>query len=655
MCGLAGFVSLQSENAEVLTHIVKGMGQMLSHRGPDDDGIWCDETAGVALAHCRLAILDLSPAGRQPMVSASGRYVIVFNGEIYNFREIRKQLVSGHHQTLSWRGHSDTEVMLAAIDAWGMNRAIRQFVGMFAFALWDRQERTLTLARDRLGEKPLYYGWQGSTFLFGSELKALRMHPAWRGEIDRNALARFMRFSYVPTPWSIHLGIRKLLPGTTLTLAEAAAPGYVPEPEAYWSARDMFEEREYRQLLTSDKEAEEALNDLLRKTISDKMVADVPLGAFLSGGVDSSTIVALMQAESNRPVKTFSIGFHESGYNEASHAAVVARHLGTEHTELYVTPAEAMDVIPRLPEIYDEPFADVSQIPTFLVSQMTRQQVTVALSGDGGDELFGGYNRYVAGSGIWRGIGWMPRVLRKCSAAFLTSVSPQAWDAVFSRCTPILPPLARQRLPGDKLHKLAGVLEASSPESMYQWLVSHWSDPAAVVLHTDDVETGQVCTGTWTNPREFAWNMMYYDLVGYLPDDILCKVDRAAMSASLETRVPFLDHRVVEFAWRLPLSIKIRQGKGKWILRQVLYRYVPSRLIERPKMGFGVPIDTWLRGPLRSWAEDMLSEQRLRENGYLNPDPIRRKWVEHLSGKRNWQYHLWDVLMFQQWLDRWEN
>lgn len=648
MCGITGFWDFSGQisakhNLDIIEQVLK----TLVHRGPNDSGIWLEPQAGLALGHRRLAILDLSPEGHQPMVSADDRYVITFNGEIYNFLDLRQQLKQLGYP---FRGHSDTEVMLAAFSEWGLQVAVDRFVGMFAFALWDRQERTLHLGRDRIGEKPLYYGWMGNTFLFGSELKALKAHPEWRGEIDRNALALFMRHNYIPAPYSIYQGIYKLPPGTTLTL-ETANPKLTPTPIPYWSAQSVAESGIAHPFSGTDTDAIECLDRLLRDAIRQQMVADVPLGAFLSGGVDSSTVVALMQAQSRQPVKTFTIGFHEDSYNEAKDAKAVAQHLGTDHTELYVTPEEAIATIPKLPALYDEPFADSSQIPTFLVAQLARQYVTVSLSGDGGDELFGGYNRYFWGRRIWQQIGWMPHSLRNTAAHLLTARSPQAWNHTFTRLAPFLPKALKQRLPGDKLHKLAEVLGVESPEAMYLMLVSLWKNPASLVIGASEPMTALTNPQLRANLPDFSQQMMYLDTITYLPGDILTKVDRATMGVSLEARVPFLDHRVVELAWQIPLAMKIRNGQGKWLLRQVLYKYVPPNLIERPKMGFGVPIDSWLRGSLRDWAEDLLSETRLRREGFFDPQPIRQKWAEHLSGDRNWQYYLWNVLMFQAWLD----
>jgi asparagine synthase (glutamine-hydrolysing) len=649
MCGITGFWNPQrDDDTAALQNIVLGMTDTIIHRGPDDSGAWVDAAAGVALGFRRLAIVDLSPTGHQPMHSADDRYEIVFNGEVYNFLELRKELSALGH---SFRGTSDTEVMLAAICQWGLTAAVQRFNGMFAFALWDCVERRLHLVRDRLGIKPLYYGWSGGVFLFGSELKTLRAHPAFHAEINRDVLALFLRHIYIPAPYSIYSGIRKQPPGTILTLTEDHAQ-QSPHIEAYWTARQAAEEGRANPLQCGDEEAVSALDALLRDGIEKRMIADVPLGAFLSGGVDSSNVVAIMQAISSRPVKTFSIGFHESDYNEAAHAAEVARHLGTDHTELYVTPEEARAVIPRLPALYDEPFADSSQIPTFLVSQLARQHVTVSLSGDGGDELFAGYNRYYWGRDIWRSVGWVPGVLRRAVFDPLSHVRPETWMKILKAAGPLAPKAARQRHFPDKMQKLLAILGVDTQEELYLKLISLWQNPEAVVLNGYEPPTALTDRAQWADVPDFVHWMMYLDMVTYLPDDILVKVDRASMGVSLESRVPYLDdHRVAEFAWRLPESMKIRGGQSKWLLRQVLYQYVPPALIERPKMGFGVPIDAWLRGPLRDWAESYLAEDRLRREGFLDPAPIRQKWAEHLSGQRNWQYPLWGVLMFQAWLE----
>lgn len=576
------------------------------------------------------------------MVSASGRHVIAFNGEIYNHLDIREEL--GDHL---WRGHSDTETLLAAFDRWGVEKTLRRAVGMFAFALWDCDTRTLTLARDRVGEKPLYYGWQNGVFLFGSELKALRQHPAFEGEVGREGLVLYLRFCYIPAPHSIYKGIHKLAPGNLLQVLGGGRQ--LLEAVPFWSLNDIVVRGQHALFEGSDTEAVDALEAHLLDAVRLQQIADVPLGAFLSGGIDSSAIVALMQAQSSRPVRTFTIGFQESGYNEAEHAKAVARHLGTDHTELYVAPAQAQAVIPLLATLYDEPFADSSQIPTYLVSQLARERVTVSLSGDAGDELFGGYNRYAWATRILQCPGYLRRLL----AHGLTVLSPSVLNRLCSLLVPLLPKSTRFELPGDKAHKLAGVIGAESQAAIYRGLVSTWPAPEEIVLGSEEPASVVDDPSHWEIASEFEHRMMYVDTISYLPDDILVKVDRASMGVSLEVRIPFLDHRVIEFAWRLPLSMKIRHGQGKWLLRQVLYRYVPRELIERPKTGFAVPLDRWLRGALREWAEELLAEKRLKDDGFFDPVPVREKWAEHLSGRRNWQYHLWDVLMFQAWSDRW--
>ncbi len=648
MCGIAGFWNTEATcDRDTLAQQGQRMATALTHRGPDSSGTWADPEAGLALSHRRLAIVDLSPEGHQPMLSADGRYVLSFNGEIYNFLDLKQQLEALGHK---FRGRSDTEVMLASICQWGVPAAVTRFTGMFAFALWDRQERVLQLGRDRLGEKPLYYGWQGSTLLFGSELKALRQHPAWQGQINRDAIALLLRHNYIPAPHSIFQTIYKLPPATLLRLPHPQARD--EQPVAYWSLKVVAEAGTQQPFTGTAREAADQLDQHLRFAVRRQMIADVPLGAFLSGGLDSSTVVALMQAESSQPVKTFTIGFHEQAYNEAEAAKAVAQHLDTEHTEWYVTPADALAVIPKLPALYDEPFSDSSQIPTFLVSQLARQHVTVSLSGDGGDELFGGYNRYLWDRQWRQPLAWLPSPLRSLAAGAIRGRSPQAWQQTFDHLRPLLPPRLRRPQVGDKLHKLAEMLELSQPEAMYRRLVSHWAEPETIALGSQEPATALNNPALWAHLPDFTQRMMYLDAITYLPGDILTKVDRAAMAVSLETRIPFLDRQLVEFAWSLPLDFKLRRdGQGKWLLRQVLGRYVPPTLFERPKMGFGVPIDQWLRGPLRDWAESLLSPHRLQQQGWFAAEPIRQKWQEHLAGKNNWQYYLWDVLMFQAWLD----
>jgi asparagine synthase (glutamine-hydrolysing) len=648
MCGLAGLWQLHGGAQDTLLQQVQAMSAQLTHRGPDDSGLWCDESTGIALAQRRLSILDLSPAGHQPMHSACGRYVIVFNGEIYNHLDLRERLLA-EGAAPAWRGHSDTETLLACFVAWGIERTLQASVGMFAFALWDRRQRMLTLARDRLGEKPLYYAWQGDTLLFGSELKALKAHAVFHADIDRDALALLLRHDCIPAPYSIYRGVFKLRPGHLLHISADAPRDAQPVP--YWRYNDAVSAGLGNPLHGTDAEAIDALEAQLSASIGAQMLSDVPLGAFLSGGIDSSTIVALMQARSTRPIKTFTMGFGEDGYDEAMHAKAVATHLGTEHTELYVRPEDALAVIPRLPSIYCEPFGDSSQIPTFLISQLTRRQVTVALSGDGGDELFGGYNRYLGARTTWERMQRLPSFARQAGAGALRAMSPAAWNRWFERVKPLLPKRWHLATPGDKAQKLADVLTLSSGHAFFLNLASQWKDPGSIVIGAHEPMTLLTDPAAWPHTDSLAQWMMAMDAQTYLPDDILVKVDRAAMANSLETRVPMLDHRVVELAWRIPLHQKIRDGEGKWLLRQVLYRHVPRELIERPKMCFGIPLDSWLRGPLRDWAEALLDESRLRREGYFHPAPIRQKWKEHLSGRHNWQHRLWTVLMFQAWLE----
>lgn len=614
MCGLTGFIIPSGFSREVATSSLTRMTQAIRHRGPDAAGVWLDPNAGIALGHQRLAIVDLTAAGHQPMLSASGRYVLVFNGEIYNHLDLRKSL-----EQQTWRGHSDTETLLAGIQQWGLEACLQRAVGMFAIALWDREEKSLSLARDRMGEKPLYYGWQGKSFIFGSELKALRQHPDFQDEIDRTALALYVRSGYVPTPHSMFTGIKKMLPGTLLKIKSDPVVGHYPAPRPYWRLDQAIPQRDKQRYAGTPDQAVDALELHLRTAIKQQQVADVPLGAFLSGGIDSSTVVALMQALSPTPVRTFTIGFEEKGYNEAPHAKLVAEHLKTKHTELYVTAQDALSVIPDLPQIYDEPFADVSEIPTVLVSRLARQHVTVALSGDGGDELFCGYGRYLQTAHTWDRLRKMPLPLRR---------------------------IAQKIMPDSALAEGMG---AASIDAFYQFSNSQWKGYPGLVLGRN-LETRPAQIPAWLRePRE---RMMYADALNYLPDDILVKVDRAAMSTRLETRVPLLDHRVVEFAWSLPDSIKYHNGIGKWPLKQLLYKYVPQSLVDRQKMGFGVPLEHWLRGPLRDWAENLLSEDRLHAEGFFDPAPIRAEWKRHLSTKQDRHYGLWTILMFQAWYEQ---
>ena len=650
MCGFVGYFLGNSKGSDYANGVLRGMADAIAIRGPDDAGYWFDSHHGIGFGHRRLAIVDLTLAGHQPMVSASGRFVIVFNGEIYNHMDCRAMLVA---EQIAWRGHSDTETMLACFDAWGVEATVKRCSGMFAFAVWDNQRCTLTLGRDRLGEKPLYYGWQGngreSVFIFGSELSALKRHPGFSASIDRNALALLMRHNYIPAPYSIFQGISKLEAGCLLTVSALQRD---PAVRRYWSFEDVARAGIVAQFRGTPLQAVDSLEALLKSAVKRQMIADVPVGAFLSGGIDSSTVVALMQCQSGRPIKTFTIGFNEEGYNEAVHARAVAEHLGTDHTELYVSPQDAMNVIPTLPQLYSEPFSDSSQIATYLVSKLARQQVTVSLSGDAGDELFCGYKRYVMANTLWRQLMAVPLFGRRLAAQCIRLVSPTRWNSMSKPLKVVFPRSWKHVNLGDKLHKAAGVLDVSNLQQFYLGLVSHWDDPASIVIGGREEPT--LLTGRSPNLDGFddIQRMMLLDSLSYLADDILVKIDRATMGASLEGRVPFLDHRVVEFAWQLPQNYKLRRGVGKWVLREVLYRHVPKALIDRPKMGFGVPIGDWLRGPLREWAESLLNEQRLHRDGYFEPVPIRKKWLEHLSGTRSWQYHLWDVLMFQAWLDK---
>ena len=643
MCGIAGF--LNRDNERDALRIVREMTEAIAHRGPDADGHWLDADAGIALGHRRLSIVDLSPQGSQPMVSASGRYIIVYNGEIYNFLDIRESLESLDNSP-TFRGTSDTEVMLAAFDQWGIIPALERFVGMFSFALWDRESQKLFLARDRMGEKPLFYGWMGTTFLFGSELKALRAHPDFRGEVNRNALTSYMRYQYVPTPFSIYENIHKLPPGTVLTIDNKVGFGDLPDPIEYWNLKKIVEEGHHNPIVCDDAHTINQLENLLMNSVRQQMISDVPLGAFLSGGIDSSTVVALMQAQSNQPIKTFSIGFSESDYNEAVHAKEVAEYLGTNHTELYVSPQDALNVIPKLPTLWDEPFGDSSQIPTYLVAQLARQQVTVSLSGDGGDELFAGYPRYFRSLDLHNNADivpdWQVGIARQIPSRALGGV---IWG---------LNKIGTKSL-SDNLYRVRRLSRSNGFNVMEDYRtssLSHWHQPDQVVLN------GHELPDIFTNKKkkldvdDLLTQLTYIDMSSYLLDDILVKVDRAAMGVSLETRVPLLDHRVVEFSQRLPQSMKIRNGVSKWILKQVLYRHVPQHLIDRPKMGFGVPIHRWLRHELRDWAEALLEPQRLKEQGYFDANIIHQHWQQHLSGMYAWQGRLWDILMFQAWLER---
>ena len=644
MCGIFGLLDVRLGNGEWESTLWQGVNRLV-HRGPDDAGIWYNPFASIGLGQRRLSIVDLTSSGHQPMLSANERYVITFNGEIYNFQQLKKEL---RPLGYPFKGTSDTEVLLAGFEHWGIEQTIRRTNGMFAFGVWDQIENRLYLGRDRIGEKPLYYGRVGGAFVFSSELKAMRALRQFNNPINRNALALYFRHECIPAPYSIYENIYKLPPGTILCVSvENQNCELTPVP--YWSAQEAALGGQREVVKTSREDAIDQLDALLRDAIKLRMIADVPLGAFLSGGIDSSTIVALMQAQSSRPVRTFSIGFGEPEYNEAVYAKTVAQHLGTDHTELYVMPEKALAVIPLLPKLYDEPFSDSSQIPTFLISELARQQVTVGLSGDGGDELFAGYARYSFAQNIWEKRNLIPAPFRNLLAKILTRIPHNLIEK--TAFSPVLGSNVRPGSAYDQIQKLIEILNYKNSHELYRRITTHWKKPFDLVIGANELLVSSYLQKCLIDLPEFTHRMMYSDMISYLPDDILVKVDRASMGVSLEARVPLLDHRLVEFAWKLPLNFKIYNGQSKWILRQVLYRYVPREMIERPKRGFSVPIGSWLRGPLRDWAETLLDERKIYSQGYLNPVPIRKFWSEHLSGQQNWEFYLWDVLMFQAWLE----
>jgi len=650
VCGIAGLFEPGGRSGiEVLGREAAAMAGTLAHRGPDDHGLWVDPRGLAALSHRRLSVVDLSAHGHQPMVSEDERWVMVYNGEVYNTAALRHRLGA---DGVGFRGGSDTEVLLAAVQAWGVTRALEEVEGMFALALWDRREARLHLVRDRFGEKPLYYGWVDGTLAFASELKAIASLPGFSPRLDRTAVALYLRHNCVPGPHSIYQGIAKVTPGARVTFDVGDRPGAMPVPEPYWSARDVVEDAVAHPLSGSPAALTDRLEATLARSVADRMVADVPVGAFLSGGVDSSVVVALMQQVADRPVRTFTVGFDDPAYDESGEARAVAGHLGTDHTELRLTESDVADVLPELPEIWDEPFADTSQIPVLLVSRLARTRVTVSLSGDGGDELFAGYNRHAYLERVWARASRLPGPVRRSAGAALTRVPPGVVDGA-ARVTGLLPPAYRVRNPATKVAKLGKVLAADGPEDAYLQLVSHWPRPADLVVGGSPDGSPAATPAEWPQLPTVTEQLLWLDLVGYLPDDILTKVDRAAMSASLETRVPFLDREVFELAWRMPLDLKLRDGVTKWVLREVLHRHVPRALVDRPKMGFGLPIGPWLRGPLRPWAEELLAERRLTSQGLLDPAPVRRAWALHLSGRRDLAHELWDVLALQAWLDRW--
>lgn len=649
MCGIAGFFARRTfGSSDDLAAITKKMTDVIEHRGPDDSGAFVDVHAGLGLGFRRLAILDLSPNGHQPMESHSGRYVMTYNGEVYNYRRIQEQL-SAEGKLPPLRGTSDTETMLAAIEAWGFEKAVKSFIGFFAIALWDRERHELTLCRDRVGVKPLYVAEFGKSILYGSELKSFRVHPEFKADVNRDALAGFLRFGYVPSPHSIYQNTRKLKSGSFITYPMDGEPTVTQ----YWSPEDVVAQGLGNPLTGTDDEIAADLERLLTDAIGLRMISDVPIGAFLSGGVDSSLVVALMQAQSSQPVRTFTIGFDDANFNEAVYAKDVAAHLGTQHTELYVTGKEALDVVPQLATMFDEPFADSSQIPTYLVSKMAREHVTVSLSGDGGDELFCGYNRYSIASKIWQRYASLPRFGQRALVKSLEAVPPRAWEAGYALATMHVSKSKKFGNVGDKVTRLSEALKAESPMALYTNLLSQWKNPNDVVIGGREPETILDRMGLPSNRDQFLQFMMQCDMDMYLQEDIMTKVDRASMAVSLESREPLLDHRIIEFAWRLPPHLRGAAPRTKHMLRSVLYKHVPQELIERPKQGFAVPMGQWLRGPLRDWAEALLDESRLKQEGYFHPELIRKRWNEHVAGKRNWHYYLWVILMFQAWHEAW--
>lgn len=644
MCGITGFYQTEAgRDRPALQHIGEQMIATLHHRGPDSGDVWQDPDHTLVLAHRRLAILDLSQEGHQPMTSASGRYVMTYNGEIYNYLDLQRELKDAN---ISFRGHSDTEVILAAIDHWGLNLTLQKLSGMFAFVLWDRQEKKLHLLRDRMGKKPLYVGWAGKNLVFASELKAICAHPDFKPELNREAAASYMRFGSVPAPLCIYQKIWAMPAGFRLMIdlqAVEVGSDLSQSMEPYWHHLRVLEEQQQKIDKKFDVAYANQFDALITASVKNRMISDVPLGAFLSGGIDSSLVVAVMQRLSGQPIKTYTIGFKEAGFDEAQYASRIAHHLGTDHHEHYMSGAEARDIIPGLPQMYDEPFGDISAIPTALVAEFARKDVTVALSGDGGDEMMGGYNRHVMGPNIWNKIKFMPPAMRKMMAAGIAKISVGHWDKIGGK----------QPQFGTRMHKIAAMMDAKDPAEIYSRLISHWPDPEALVKNAKEPET-------FLNKRDwnadhlgFADRMMYWDALTYLPNDILTKVDRATMAVGLESRAPLLDKRIYEFAWTLPENLKIRNGRGKFLMREVLERYVPASLFERPKQGFAMPVGEWLRGPLKDWAENLLDEKSIQGDGLLDTALIRQTWDDHLAGRGNHATKLWTLLMFQSWKERW--
>ena len=648
MCGFVGFWS--QRNDFNIQETIDKMTNVLTHRGPNNQSSWYDEYLGLALGHTRLSILDLSVSANQPMHSQCGRFSLVFNGEIYNHMALRKKL-SFESNIIVWKTQSDTETLLACLLFWGLEKTLKNIIGMFAFAFWDKEKKQLSLARDRVGEKPLYYGWQGNTFLFGSELKSFRVHPHFKGVINREALGQYFRLSYIPSPKSIYYDIQKLNPSEYIQINLDSSDKDTIKPKTYWSLSQVILSGKSNAFNGSSDEAVSLLESNIEKSINRQMISDVPLGAFLSGGIDSSTVVTLMQKQSAKPIKTFTIGFNEENFNEAMQAKKIADYLRTEHTELYVSHNDALKIIPNLPNIYCEPFADSSQIPSFLISSLAKSKVSVALSGDGGDELFAGYNRYLVGYKNWRKLKCIPLVFRKVLAQVLTNTPPRYWDMAFDKIKRFIPPKYHTNMIGLKAYKVGKTIGITQSVDFYKQLINQWDMPPTFVLDSKkDVLLSQEMESEFSQESFEEW-MMAIDLKTYMADDILVKLDRAAMANSLETRVPFLDPDVIKLAWQLPLKYKIHEGQGKWILRQVLYRHLPKEFVENPKKGFAVPLAKWISGPLREWVDPLIDKVRLKQEGYMDADVVHKMWDEHINEKQNWQLPLWNIFMFQAWLD----
>tara|TARA_Y100000589_G_C27184269_1_gene642052 strand:+ start:1418 stop:3370 length:1953 start_codon:yes stop_codon:yes gene_type:complete len=650
MCGITGFISSELKENN-LKKIAIHMSNKLLHRGPDDSGVWLDSEVGIALAHRRLSIVDLSNAGKQPMISNCSRYCIVFNGEIYNHLSLRKELPN----SINWKGYSDTETLVNAISLWGIQKTLKKLVGMFAFAIWDRNLKRLILARDRIGEKPLYYGLNGRNLLFASELKAIIAFPNFHSEINRESLSKYIKFGFIPSPYSIYKGIYKLRPGNYIEFSmKDIELRSIPQPSIYWSLESSILSKNNSSYLYSKYDTIEYLESLLTNSIKGQLLGDVSIGTFLSGGIDSSIIVSILQSQINKPINTFTIGFDEKHFDESEKASKVASFIGTNHKKLFLSSKKALEIIPNLSTIYDEPFSDVSQIPTIFMSQFCSTEVKICLSGDGGDELFCGYNRHIVGPKIWNILNYIPISIRKLIADFILYFPPTTWDKFYYSCEKFLPDFLRINAPGLKLQKLTNLINAKTLQEVYLNLLYAWQNSENIVLNSSSIED-KYSNHPYEIFQDSYHQMMFMDFIGYLPNDILVKVDRAAMSSSLETRLPFLDHRVVEFAWKIPINMKLRDNQSKWILRQLLKKYLPDKLTKGPKKGFAVPIAEWLRGPLKNWADVLLDKNFIDSQGYLQADPIIKKWNEHLSGKRDWSKQLWTVLIFQSWLSKLKN